>query len=116
VREIQHKQLKSGVLFANQAEEQIDKPDQTTFDLVQHVKKLGITDGLWMYYFCWGGELESVATARVVNSVIDMNSYSLSESMSYIDLFSLFKKFDIKIERSGHFEPFVRNYWGEYGY
>ncbi len=116
VRKIKHTQLKSGVLFANQAEEQIDRPNEATFNLIQRLKEIGISDGLWIYYCCWGGDIDCVATAKVNKSRVDMNSYSLSENMSYKDLPELFRKFDINIEKSGHFEPFVRNYWGKHGY
>ena len=116
VRKIAHPQLKSGALFAAQAEEQVDRPNQVTHDLIADLKSVGISDGLWVYYCCWGGDIDAVATAKVNNSVIDMNSYSLSENMSYEKLAGLFKKFDIAIGSNGHFEPFVRNYWGKYGY
>ena len=116
IRKIKHDQLKSGALFANQAEEQIDRPNEVTASLIQSLKEIGISDGLWIYYCCWGCDIDCVATAKVNKSQVDMNSYSLSENMSYKDLPELFKKFDIKIENNGHFEPFVRNYWGKHGY
>ena len=115
-REIKHAQFGSGVLFPNQAEDQIDRPNESTFDLVNRLKKYGISEGFWIYYSCWGGDLECVATAKLSNSQIDMNSYSLAENMSYEDLPQLFKKFGFQIERGGNFEPFIRNYWGKHGY
>ena len=69
-----------------------------------------------MYYCCWGGEIDAVATASVNDSTIDMNSYSLVEDIDYGELSEIFKKFDVILESGGYFEPFVRNYWGEYGY
>lgn len=116
MRKIAHPQLKSGVLFPAQAEDQIDRPDQRTCNLVADLKNIGISDGLWVYYCCWGGIIDAVAIAKVKHSVIDMDSYFRSEDARDEDLSALFGKFDIVIDSSGYFEPFVRNYWGEYGY
>ena len=116
LKKIKHRQLKSGALFANQAEDQIDHPNQNTFDLISQLKNFGVSKGFWIYYCCWGGDIDCVASAAIDNSKIDMNSYSLSDNMSYENLSDLFKKFNINIEKNGHFEPFVRNYWGMHGY
>jgi len=115
-RKINHNQVKSGVLFVNQANEQIDKPNRSTDTLVENLKDIGITDGIWIYYCCWGGDIDCVATAKLNNSTIDTDSYSLIDTISYKDLHKVFSKFGIMIDKTGNFEPFVRNYWGEYGY
>lgn len=115
-REIDHPELKFGVLFPQQADEQIDTPNEKTEELVRHLGEYELSSGIWIYYLCWGGDLETVATATFKNSIIDMNSYCIYEDISYEDLFNIFNNFNILIEQNGHFEPFGRNYWGEYGY
>lgn len=116
VRRIAHPQVKSGVLFPAQIKEHIDRPNQATCDLVANLKNLGISDGLWVYFCCWGGTIDAVAAAKVSHSIIDMNSYSLIEDASDEELSALFGAFGIVIDSNGYFEPFVRGYWGDQGY
>jgi hypothetical protein len=112
-RKITHPRLNIGVLFPEQAENQTVKPDMETEFLV---KLSGIMNGTWLYYMCWGGEVETVALAKVVNGIVLMETYEIYEDVSYPDLCSIFERFNLFIEKSGYFEPFQRNYWGEYGY
>lgn len=115
-RNIEHSKIKSGVLFPQQAEDQIEMPNQETTKLVSVAGSLGISSGIWIYYMCWGGDVESIAVAKLKDSKIDMDSYRIFEDVTYNDLHSIFHDYDIAIEKNGHFEPFVRNFWGEYGY
>jgi len=115
-RPLKNNQLKSGVLFPKQAEEQIDRPDQNTFRIIEDLKNYGLTQGFWMYYMCWGGVLECVATANLFDSKINMQSYALNEDIVYEQLADVFSKHSISIDSNGHFDPFVRNFWGEHGY
>jgi hypothetical protein len=115
-RSIEHPNLKSGVLFPQQAEEQIETPNQKTEELVGVASSLGISNGIWVYYMCWGGDVESIAVAKLKNSKIDMDTYRMYEDVTYNDLHGIFLNYGISIEKNGRFEPFVRNFWGDYGY
>ena len=115
-RSIDHHKIKAGVLFPKQAEDQIDIPNQRTAELINEAGLHGLSNGVWVYYMCWGGDLETVATAKVQDSKIDMDSYKLFENVTYRELHRIFKNVGIEIDISGNFEPFVRNYWGEHGY
>ncbi len=112
-RKIDHPKVKTGVLFPQQAEDQVKSPN---LDTVTLLKKSGLKNGIWVYYMCWGGEIEFIALANIENSEINMDSYRSYEDVTYSDLKSIFSQYQIEIEHNGYFEPFVRNYWGEYGY
>lgn len=115
-RLIEHPDVKAGILFPTQTEEQVDSPNQKTIQLIEEAGLHGISNGVWIYYMCWGGSLEVVALAKVNNSKVDKETYQIHEDIEYTDLFKIFSAFGITIENSGHFEPFVRDYWGEHGY
>lgn len=112
-RRIKHPGLKVGVLFPQQAENQIESPDEITIALMQKTK---ISSGVWVYYSCWGGELDTIALVSIDNFQFDMATYKIYENASYSDLHKIFREYGIKIKKNGHFKPFVRGYWGEYGY
>ena len=115
-RDVPYNQLQSGALFPSQNEDQIDTPNQDTFELIYSLKELGITEGFWIYYCCWGGKPDVLAAAKFSESKIKIDSYCFRDSMEYADLPKFFNKLGVKIEDNGNFKPFVRNYWGKYGY
>lgn len=115
-RRINHPDVKSGVFYPEQAEEQVVKPNDSTFKLINDSGLNGISNGVWTYYMCWGGELELVALAKVKNSKFIENSYQIFEEVGYYDLQKIFGMYGINIDANGHFDPFVRNFWGINGY
>ena len=115
-RKISHPNVCSGVLFPEQAEEQVIKPNRETLKLINASGLNGITEGVWVYYMCWGGDLEVVALAKVKNSKFEENSYEIFEDVGYHDLQKIFGKYGINFDANGHFDPFVRNFWGINGY
>jgi len=116
LRKIDHHQFKSGALFPKLNDEQIDGITVEVIGLIQTLKKYNLTDGVWLYYFCWGGELDSIAIAKIVNSKIVEGSFNTTDTQEWSEFPRLMSKCGYEIDKEGSFKPFERNFWGKFGY
>lgn len=110
----------TGILF---------KQKQTTKDIYENIdqkeldeiiQKLGISDGLWLSYFCWGGSLESVAGIQFKDDQLLQSTYRLSrdigdDTIQEETFKELMNNYNIELEDDGCFPPFRRGYWDDVG-
>lgn len=103
----------TGILFSQKqsSEDIYEIIDET--ELAYIVDTLGISEGLWLSYFCWGGALDFVAGIQFKDGLLLPETHLVGDSDQEEIFAELMRNYGIPLGENGYFPPFVRGYWNE---